>query len=240
MVFKKRYTPYKRRFKGKHKSFRRFKKRYSRRKTSTATMTKVSGYPIGRSLTVKLKYYAQPFSLTALAGSQAQYIFRANSIFDCDLTGAGQQPFGYDQYSNFYARWTVTGCKATFRFTPTTSGASSYTRIGLQFGPNAAWLATQWPILPLARTKILAGTNAADGSKSVKMYCSTAKAAGVSKKKINTEDNWSGATGANPVNVTYLYVNAQQMSAADATALAVDGFLTYYVKFWSMINITES
>jgi len=49
------------------------------------------------------------------------YIFRLNSLFDPDLTGAGHQPKGFDQLAALYQRYRV--FKARFRviFAPTTA-----------------------------------------------------------------------------------------------------------------------
>jgi hypothetical protein len=45
------------------------------------------------------------------AGAIEIHQFRANSIYDPNLTGAGHQPLGHDQWQTFYDRYTVIGSK---------------------------------------------------------------------------------------------------------------------------------
>ena len=45
----------------------------------------------------------------------ASYIFRANSLYDPDLTGVGHQPYGFDQLMARYDHFTVIGSKIYVR-----------------------------------------------------------------------------------------------------------------------------
>lgn len=55
--------------------------------------------------------YAQNITLASTAGVPASHLFRCNSIFDPDYTGAGHQPYGHDTYQSIYNHYRVT--KAT-------------------------------------------------------------------------------------------------------------------------------
>lgn len=57
--------------------------------------------------------YIQSNVSTAATGSLAQYQFRANSLFDPDLTGTGHQPYGFDQWKTYYATYMVTSSRIT-------------------------------------------------------------------------------------------------------------------------------
>lgn len=59
---------------------------------------------------VKLRY-VDVVTVNPGVGTTASHLFRANSIFDPDLTGTGHQPLGHDQWATFYAHYTV--AKAT-------------------------------------------------------------------------------------------------------------------------------
>lgn len=52
--------------------------------------------------------YGATVSLDPGLASYASHSFRANSLFDPDLTGAGHQPLGFDQYNAIYSQYTVT------------------------------------------------------------------------------------------------------------------------------------
>jgi len=41
-----------------------------------------------------------------------EYVFKANSLFDPDLTGVGHQPTYFDQLAAIYSQYCVLGCKA--------------------------------------------------------------------------------------------------------------------------------
>lgn len=72
---------------------------------------------------VKLRYVDNA-SLDANIGLTAQHLYRANSIFDPDLTAVGHQPLGHDQWLPFYDHYTVIGSKCTVHFTTANSDAS--------------------------------------------------------------------------------------------------------------------
>lgn len=55
--------------------------------------------------------------------SMTFHTFLANGMFDPDVTGAGHQPYLFDQYSQFYNHYTVLSSKITIVALPT-SGAS--------------------------------------------------------------------------------------------------------------------
>lgn len=52
--------------------------------------------------------YADRITLPAtVAGNNSVYVFRANSLFDPDLTGVGHQPMFYDDMAAHYNKYTV-------------------------------------------------------------------------------------------------------------------------------------
>ncbi len=79
---------------------------------------------------VQLKYVSPvPYNgggLDAGASVTANYIFRANSCFDPDLTGTGIQPPGFDQWKQFYTTYEVLASHITWEIIPTPDvGASN-------------------------------------------------------------------------------------------------------------------
>ncbi len=51
--------------------------------------------------------YVQTIAFGVTAGSYAENQFRANSVFDPDLTGTGTQPLGFDTLSAIFAKYRV-------------------------------------------------------------------------------------------------------------------------------------
>ncbi len=70
-------------------------------------------------LTTTLRY-CQTISLNPGAGSTARHTFRANSIFDPDVTGVGHQPLYHDTLYQVYQFATVMGSRMTVQWTPNT------------------------------------------------------------------------------------------------------------------------
>lgn len=64
--------------------------------------------------------YSDVITLNPAAGATANYLFRANSIFDPDLTGVGHQPYGHDTLQSIYKSYVVD--KAVVTLTPTQFG----------------------------------------------------------------------------------------------------------------------
>jgi hypothetical protein len=56
--------------------------------------------------------YTQGVSMSN-TGSPATQIFRGNSVYDPDYSGAGSQPNGFDEYAAFYAHYRVHHVKVT-------------------------------------------------------------------------------------------------------------------------------
>lgn len=81
--------------------------------------------PVHQAGLYKLTYRDDLFSLstTAAGGYRAIYVFSGNSCYDPDVTGAGVQPYGFDQLcgsSTFYQTYRVLGSSIRVRLHPTT------------------------------------------------------------------------------------------------------------------------
>lgn len=106
------------------------------------TITRLpTGMP--ETYTCKLKYNCQ-FAMNAPgAGAMAVQSFRANSLFDFDLTGAGHQPTPFDQMANFYLKYFVRSVK--FVLSPMRSkddsGTSGFVYYGMILQPASGFTA---------------------------------------------------------------------------------------------------
>lgn len=93
---------------GKRKTQRKRRKRYRRYKKPTPI-----GMPISRSC--KLRYTEAVVLDVGVVGIISKYIFSANSLFDPNVSGTGHQPMTFDQISQFYNHYVVTGAKITVK-----------------------------------------------------------------------------------------------------------------------------
>lgn len=78
--------------------------------------------PFPNVRTVVLRYCTN-FNLDAAAGVVSKWLFRANSVYDPDYTGAGHQPYGFDQLSAIYNHYEVISSYITVTATPSSPGA---------------------------------------------------------------------------------------------------------------------
>jgi hypothetical protein len=70
------------------------------------------------TFTTSLKYVEVVELDCEALGAPKKYEFRANSIYDPNLTGVGHQPIGRDQFAALYDHYTVIGSKMKATFYP--------------------------------------------------------------------------------------------------------------------------
>lgn len=86
---------------------RKVRRKYGRKMALSA--------PFPYSKLVKLRY-SDYITLNSGIGQTAYWTFRANDLYDPDVTGVGHQPRGFDQWMNMYNKFVVIGSKITVRF----------------------------------------------------------------------------------------------------------------------------
>ncbi len=62
--------------------------------------------------------YVDEISIDPASGAMGEHLFRANSMFDPDVTGGGHQPMGFDQQMNEYEHFVVTKSFINVQFMP--------------------------------------------------------------------------------------------------------------------------
>lgn len=90
---------------------RRSRKRRTRKTTPRTAVLSVQPALYPRTRRVKLRYSTKLLLVPPVGNLYAEHVFRANSVFDPDLTGVGHQPRGFDEMNLFYERWRVVGSK---------------------------------------------------------------------------------------------------------------------------------
>ena len=71
--------------------------------------------PVPDSKVVKMRYVDQ-FTIDPGLGTAGHISLRANGLFDPYVPVGGHQPYSFDQYMEFYNRYTVLGSKITVTF----------------------------------------------------------------------------------------------------------------------------
>lgn len=120
--------PYKKKFYKKKKKFS--KKANWMRKYNKAELISKSIVP--KKAVVRMKY-CDTYSLNpGVGGVPVTQLIHANHINDPDISGSGHQPYGHDQWKEFYNHYTVIGSKITVRFQSTGKEEQAMVGIGLK------------------------------------------------------------------------------------------------------------
>lgn len=156
--------------------------------------------PFPPSIVKSLKY-AELFQMSTSAAGVigTQQVMRLNSLYDPNHTGAGHQPYGFDNLSPLYAKYRVDRVK--FKITMSTPAAAN-DMIGyasVSPGTSAAltgkanWQPFEWPN---CSTCHLSSTGDRRGILRGSFHLH--QLAGVSKLKYEADDVYASAIGADP------------------------------------------
>lgn len=87
--------------------------------------------------------YADTLTMDPSTGSYATFSYRANGIYDPQVTSGGHQPCGFDRWKLIYQHYVVIGSKvtATFHVNSISSSNPSYVGIKLVTEPGVDGLA---------------------------------------------------------------------------------------------------
>lgn len=101
-----------------------------RRRKRNYNQVNSSRPPIGKSYSTKL-VYVDNFSVDPSSILPSFHVMRANSLFDPNESATGHQPLGFDELSQLYEKYCVTGSKITATFfsessTPQTGNQVAY------------------------------------------------------------------------------------------------------------------
>lgn len=180
--------------------------------------------------------YASSVNIPNAAAAGAQD-FRMNSLFDPDLTGAGAQPNGFDQWSAFYNRYVVYKFKIEGRIDAMTANTSTW----VAHGPSNG--------VPLVTNANMLGNNVSKftsvgGSGAPGMYFSNVirlwKFTGKDFKQYMGDDVYSSLTTANPSEVLDYGVRAEAQGAAGVVTCHFMYRLTFWAEMFDPIVLVQS
>lgn len=199
-------------------------------KASPLTSTRLGGVADVAKVTLR---YAQVVTLTTSTLITTN-VFRGNSGFDPDVTGTGQQPVWWDDYSLFYSRYRVISSRCTAQFVYNTNSG-----VGAWIGITPRHLAT----LPAAGLAGCAATpenvtgamNGNTPGRTLTNVCNTADFLGY-KSGMMGSDDLAALVTANPAHQWYWHVYAQ--CADGSTSLVIEALVTidYDLHFFDRVD----
>lgn len=233
---------------GKNKTYKKRRPTYKRRSYKPKAKAKITGSfrgidysrPMPPRLNTKLRYVEISKTITTGAAA-AGYTWALNDLYDPDVSGGGHQPMGYDQMSNFYNNWRVTGCKYKITFHSTSAdgmkciifprrNAATYgvvTIEGIQEQPYAK------------NFKVIA-TDTPTQNGVFKGYMPMYKLFGVTKERYRVDDTYDGKVNGSPDQLAVVDCLAQFKDNTSAQTVYVNIELIYYVTFFNPRHIPAS
>lgn len=203
---------------GKTRRRRRYRRKKNNwaRKRSTAAQPRA---PIADSQVVKMKYCTL-LQLNPGAGTATTSIIRANDAFDPDATNIGHQPYGFDQWSNFYDHITVIGSQIKCIFTPTTATATGSSVCTLHVADDTGTTAAVETLMERTGTVwgVMGALGSSNGLRLTKKF-STKKFFNVTDVKDRSD--LQGTFSSSPNDDAYFHISCFDTVGGDADDVSV-------------------
>lgn len=191
---------------------------------------------VGDRAVTKLRYTAFGSISTAISGYGEQ-IFRLNSLFDPDYSGAGSQPLGFDQWAAFYNRYKVLSVKVRCQFAASTGLAESIVSLTPNMVNTIDTSGNHVLAEPYSKNSVFS-TNG--GWKPViEAEYSIPKLFGLTTLEYG-EEAYTAATSGSPVNVAYLHVRVDTLSGGLSGSVYYFLEAEFSVEFYSRVELDLS
>lgn len=189
---------------------------------------------IQREVTPKLCYYDS--RLVAVASGVAQnWVFRANDIFDFDVTYTGHQPMFRDQISTLYGQYKVLNCRVEWQAIGTAgTGNGTLSIVTWHSTPPTATS----ELIEFSRRKplLLSPYQVARGVKNV----SIPNVLGIKRSEYINNPFYNTAIGSSPSQPAYMQLqlangNINGSAPVDA-GCTLQVFVTFTVRFYQVLD----
>lgn len=190
--------------------------------------------------------YAETFVLTTgTAGVlSTEQAMRLNSLYDPNYTGAGHQPYGFDQLVGFYGSYLVHAVKV--KIMACSVGGSAEVAICWKLDVSQGFsaisgitvdAATEAPMIGVG----LLGASGNDRTFVKDLSIDMFKLFGVTKSQYTNEVSTYGAAyGANPTAVAYLHLAVGSYTGTAGENASVQVLIEYDTEFFSPNELAQS
>lgn len=215
-----RKMPYKKG--GRRRTYKKYPRRYPRYSKALIAPN--------RCIT-KLPYNWRSSQITdGVFGNSIQQ-FRINSIFDPDYTGVGSQPMGRDEYAAFYERYTVYAAKIDIDVI----SLNEATLFATVVSTDSTFPATLEEIDENKYGRTLSCRVGIPNR--ISYYIDMKKFFGLRSLE---DDKYRTLCTANPGDLCYLSFTTAHLDGTSSVSCYVTVRITYYVKFDTMLLLTQS
>lgn len=196
-----------------------------------------SGIPTQRRANMR---YVTNVTLQSTLGSMDTHLFRANSVFDPDATGAGHQPMGYDSWKTHFNHYVVLGSRITVQ--AVSQGANTTNMVGVYLSDDATSY-LDWDAFAEARKGMYKTLpKLADGTKPMGLSSNYSARKFYNITDVRDNVNRIGATtAANPTDVAewHLWVQSQD-KVSTGSGINCTVTIDYIVEFSEPKDIAQS
>lgn len=224
--------------------YKRKSKKYNRKSyTSIRKLTVRNDYPMPDVLFTKFKYAGNFQINCSTGGIPGTRLFRMNSLYDPDLTGAGSQPYLFDQLvtssdgTGLYQRYTVFASKIVVRFMQQVAGTGTPTPTECYIYPSNAE-SVGLPVsyndldeLRFIKKGIIMAAGAGDRQMcTLSHYMTIPKVEGISKSDFKGRIESYSAYGQSNPTMCPAWVLAHLPFSNQTGIVLVDVKITYYAR----------
>jgi len=218
------------------KEMRVFREAISDREFGQMSIARFPGIGFPDQLRCTLRYSDLGVQFTASISPAAQ-VYRANSLFDPDLTGSGSQPEYFDQIAAVYGQYCVQGCriKAELFNTGTTSNAV----VLLYSDANIATQSVE--NMTEHRYAKHAVVSAKAGMDNVTLILPPILNSTIQgERSLNTDPSNYTGVGTNPTDPTYAIFRTSAMDNATNSNIYANFYIEYDCWFKELTPLVES
>jgi len=192
------------------------------------------GFP--DQLRCTLRYSDGGVQFTGSIAPSAQ-VFRANSLFDPDLTGSGSQPEYFDQLAAVYGQYCVMGCR--FRADCYNTGTTSNACVAFYSDANVATLSVEnMTEHRYAKKIVISAKGGMD--RGVLALPPILNSTIQGEKDLNSDPSNYTGVGTNPSDPTYVIFRTGSMDNATNSNVYVQCYIDYDCWFKELTPVTES
>jgi hypothetical protein len=184
--------------------------------------------------------YSDSFQLTSTSGAVASYVYRANDLYDPDVTGTGHQPMGFDQLCpGWYNHFCVTHAKmiVTFRNSSSAGGQCCLRVDGFSTPLTVINRIVEIGGAAMDTLGVLASAN---DTKQLSLMVDIAKLQGIRPASAITADSsLRGDSATSPTEATYFHIQTWSTFAV-TTVVEVDIVLEQTAIFTEPRDMSQS
>lgn len=223
--------------------FTRTSRRRTRKSGPVRTLRTKWKNPIPQNSMYRFKYVDNGFTGSLAIGNVYRYYYRfvGNGCYDPDNTGAGVQPYGFDQVSALFPSGTyrVTGSSITINYAIKGNTGS---QIKVFVIPSRQQTLTYTDVsdlrtIPYAKYSLTDKVAGIGRKNWIKSYCSTSK---LRRNFSVTDAGWGALFTTNPTLTWFWHVYFDGSDAGEDVIILFDVKIVYYTRVCRVDDVNES